>query len=301
MLTYDSYLTPRSLPEALMLLEGAEAQKTRLIAGGTDILPWARQGRAGDVHIPRLVDISELPELKGVRLENGLITVGAASPIEAFIEDSLLRRYAPVLSQCAVWFADDQIRAQATVGGNLINASPAGDSQPALLVHNCRVVLAQLRSDKLVTRSMPLSDFILGPGKHDAAPNEILVSLELDALEGFGSAFEKVGHRRSLVISTVCLAAVVKLDNSKKIEDIRISIGAVGPVPVRLPNIENALKGQIPTPALLRDAATKAADYVRSRSRQDYRREVLVNFVERGLSESLTKAGLTLTRLPKEA
>jgi CO/xanthine dehydrogenase FAD-binding subunit len=301
MLTYDSYLIPRSLPEALMLLEGAEAQKTRLIAGGTDILPWARQGRAGDVHIPRLVDISELPELKGVRLENGLITVGAASPIEAFIEDGLLRRYAPVLSQCAVWFADDQIRAQATVGGNLINASPAGDSQPALLVHNCRVVLAQLRSDKLVTRSMPLSDFILGPGKHGAAPNEILVSLELDALEGFGSAFEKVGHRRSLVISTVCLAAVVKLDNSKKIEDIRISIGAVGPQPVRLPNIENALKGQIPTPALLRNAATKAADYVRSRSRQDYRREVLVNFVERGLSESLNQAGLSLTRLPKEA
>jgi CO/xanthine dehydrogenase FAD-binding subunit len=146
-----------------------------------------------------------------------------------------------------------------------------------------------------------MSEFVTGPGRSACQPHEILVRLQCDALPEHGVAFEKVGHRRSLVISTVCLAALVKLDwTHRHVADVRVAIGAVGPVPERLDDVEDALTGQPPTPAALRSAAVRVADRVRSRSRQQYRREVLVNFVERGLQAALADAGLVVERLPKE-
>lgn len=299
MLTYDQYLTPATLEGAFDALERIPG--ARIVAGATDLLPWAREGRAGDVHLPALVDVTRIPQLQGISLEHGRIRMGAATPIAAFQNDELLQRQAPALGCCAVWFADDQIREQATVGGNLVNASPAGDSQPALLAMNAAVTLARRENGAVAERSMPLADFILGPGKTALQPQEILTRIEMDAVPGHGAAFEKVGHRRSLVISTVCLAALVKLDwAGRRIEDCRIAIGAVGPVPQRLPDIERLLAGQPPTAELLREAAGRTADRVRSRSRQEYRREVLLNFVERALVAALGHAGVAVTRLPKE-
>ena len=228
MLTFDHYLTPATLEGAFDALERIPG--ARLVAGATDLLPWAREGRAGDVHLPALVDISRIPQLQGVSVERGRVHMGAATPIAAFQNDPLLQLHAPVLGCCAVWFADDQIREQATVGGNLVNASPAGDSQPALLAMNAGVTLARREGGPIAERSMPLSEFILGPGKTQLQPHEIMTRLQMDAVPGHGAAFEKVGHRRSLVISTVCLAALVRLDWAKRrIEDCRIAIGAVGP------------------------------------------------------------------------
>lgn len=299
MLTYDRYLTPASLEDAFDALERIPG--ARIVAGATDLLPWARQGRAGDVHLPALVDVTRIPALNGIALRDGRVRMGAATPIAAFQHDELLLRQAPVLGCCAVWFADDQIREQATVGGNLVNASPAGDSQPPLLAMNASVTLARRETGKVVTRSMPLAQFIVGPSRTALQPGEILVDIEMDALPGHGAAFEKVGHRRSLVISTVCLAALVKLDWAKRrIEDARIAIGAVGPVPQRLPDVERVLNGQAPASELVRHAAGLVADRVASRSRQEYRREVLVNFVERALVAALGHAGVAIERLPKE-
>jgi len=300
MLTFDQYLTPVTLRDALDALHRIPG--ARIVAGATDLLPWAREGRAGDVHLSALVDVSRVAELRGVSLANGRIHMGAATTISAFEHDPLLREQAPVLARCAVWFADDQLREQATVGGNLINASPAGDSQPALLATNTRVTLARLEDGAVLERTLPLSEFVVGPGQTLRKPQEIMTRLELDALPGHGAAFEKVGHRRSMVISTVCLAALVELDAAgRRIADARIAIGAVGPVPERLDDVEDFLAGQEPTPAVLRAAAEMALRRVRSRSRQAYRREVLVNFVERALVGALAQAGLVVERLPKEA
>ena len=298
MLTFDHYITPKSLDEAFDVLLRLPA--ARLLAGATDLLPWAREGRAGDVHLPALVDISRIAALGGISQEGARIRIGATTPIAALQHHPLLQQQAPVLGVCALWFADDQIREQATVGGNLVNASPAGDTQPALLALNTRVTLVRRESGRILERSVPLSEFILGPGHTVLQPGEILLRLEFDALPNHGVAFEKVGHRRSLAISTVCLAALVHLDARKRIDDLRIAIGAVGPVPERLTDIEDLLTGVIPTPAVLRDAASRVTDRVRSRSRQSYRREVLSNFVERSLATALAHAGLDLSRLPKE-
>lgn len=300
MLTYDQYLTPPTLCDALKALH--EIDGARLVAGATDLLPWARDGRAGDVHLPALVDVSVVPELSGVRMHEGRLDVGAATPISACERHPLLARHAPVLARCAIWFADAQIREQATLGGNIVNASPAGDTLPALLAMNTHLTLARLEGEEIRERSVPLSEFIVGPSKTTCQPHEILTRMSFDALAEHGVAFEKVGHRRSLVISTVCLAALVKLDwTHRRAVDVRVAIGAVGPLPERLSDVEDLLNGQTPTPALLRNAAELVADRVRSRTRREYRREVLANFVERGLAAACADAGLALDRLPKEA
>ena len=299
MLTFDQYLTPESLDDAFDMLHRIPA--ARLLAGATDLLPWAREGRAGDVHLPAVIDISRIADLSGISQQGARIRLGATTPISALQLHPLLQQQAPVLGSCALWFADDQIREQATVGGNLVNASPAGDTQPALLALNTHVTIARRESGRILERSVPLSEFILGPSKTLLQPEEILVRLEFDALPQHGVSFEKVGHRRSLAISTVCLATVVRLDADKRIQDLRIAIGAVGPVPERLSDIEDLLTGIKPTSAALREASNRVVDRVRSRSRQSYRREVLSNFVERSLVTAIAHAGLELPRLPKES
>jgi CO/xanthine dehydrogenase FAD-binding subunit len=227
--------------------------------------------------------------------------MGACTPIAAFEREALLREHAPVLAQCAVWFADAQIRAQATVAGNLVNASPAADCTPPLLAMNTQLTLVRREAGVLRERTVPLSEFVTGPGRTVCGPRELVARLTLDALPGHGAAFEKVGHRRSLVISTVCLAALVRLDAAGRMDDVRVAIGAVGPVPERLADVEDSLTGRAPTPALLRETALRVAERVRSRSRQAYRREALVNMVERGLVAALADAGLRVARLPKES
>ena len=175
MLTFDHYLTPKSLDEAFDVLQRMPA--ARLLAGATDLLPWAREGRAGDVHLPAVVDLSRIAALGGISQEGARIRIGATTPISALQRHPLLMQQAPVLGACALWFADDQIREQATVGGNLVNASPAGDTQPALLALNTHVTLVRREGGRLIERSVPLSEFILGPSRTMLQPGEILLRL----------------------------------------------------------------------------------------------------------------------------
>ena len=299
MLTYDQYVLAQSLNEVFDILDAKPA--SRILAGATDILPWARYGRAGDVHLSSVIDVSRVPELKYIQLNGSNIGFGANTTIADFQHNPILRKHAPVLSQCAVWFADDQIREQATVAGNVVNASPAGDSQPALLSLNTIIKLIRREQGKIVERTMPLLEFILGPSKTRLAEKELVLGFECDSILNYGSAYEKVGHRRSLVISTVCMAVVAKVAQAKgSIEDIRIGIGAVGPVPKRLYALEKRLMTQSITSQLIREIAEDASDEVQSRSRQEYRREVLVNFVERAIVSALNQAGMKLTRVGEE-
>src|SRR5262245_44357987 len=134
MLTCDEYLTPSSLDEAFSAIE-QNFSRYRIIAGATDTYPWAREGRAGDVDIPVLIDVTKIPELSEREITDRHVRLGAATPIQRFLDDPALARALPCMPRCAVWFADDQIRAQATIGGNIVNASPAADGTPCLVAH----------------------------------------------------------------------------------------------------------------------------------------------------------------------
>jgi xanthine dehydrogenase FAD-binding subunit len=290
MLVCDEYLTPASLDEAFTAM-ARHRGKHRIVAGATDTYPWAREGRAGDVEVPVLIDVSRIPELRERRVDAERVRLGAATPIQRFMDDPAFGIALPAMPRCAVWFADDQIRESATVGGNIVNASPAADCVPPLLAHNAVVELASRGNGRIVTRKVPLGEFITGPGKTTLEPDEILTAIEADALPGYGGSFEKVGHRRSLVISLVCLAAVVKLDASRKvIEDVRLAIGGIGPVPRRLADVEAVLRGPLGAQRL-QQAADMPVSLVASRTRQEYRREVVRGFMLRGLAEAIRAAG----------
>ena len=264
----------------------------RVVAGCTDTLPWAREGRAGDVNIPALIDITKIPELNELRIDERRVRLGAATPIQRFLDDAALGHALPATPRCAVWFADDQIRAQATIGGNIVNASPAADITPCLAAHDATLELASLQGGKIVKRTMPLGEFLTGPGKTQLADGELLTAVECDALPGYGGSFEKVGHRRSLVISVVCLAVLVKLDaEGRKFDDVRLAIAGIRPIPRRLREIEDFLRSKTLTGALLEEAADLPLDLVQSRTRQEYRRDVVRGFLMRGLISAAKRAG----------
>ncbi len=291
MLICDEYVTPASLDEAFAAV-AEHRGRYRIVAGATDTLPWAREGRAGDVEIPVLIDVSKIPELNERRVDGKRVRIGAATPIQRFLDDPGLSSALPSMPRCAVWFADDQIRESATIGGNIVNASPAGDAIPPLVAHDALVELASRRDGRLVQRKMPLVQFITGPGKTELQPDELLVAIDCDALAGYGGSFEKVGHRRSLVISLVCLAVVVKLDSTgRTFDDIRLAIGGIGPVPLRLSGVEDFLKAGPMTLRRLEQAADMPVELVASRTRQEYRRDVVRGFMLRGLVDAVRDAG----------
>jgi len=300
MLICDEYLTPASLDEAFDAMEQHRGRH-RLVAGATDTYPWAREGRAGDVEIPVLIDVARIPQLRERRVDDKRVLLGAATAIQRFLDDPALVRALPAMPRCAVWFADDQIRESATIGGNIVNASPAADGTPPLIAHEATVELASRCGGRIVRRSLPLEEFVTGPNKTALEPDELLVAIECDALPGYGGSFEKVGHRRSLVISLVCLAALVKLDAAgRQFEDVRLAIGGIGPIPSRLGQVEEFLRDGPVTAERLEQAADMPVDLVASRTRQAYRREVVRGFMLRGLIGAVRGAGGKIATLAPE-
>jgi carbon-monoxide dehydrogenase medium subunit/xanthine dehydrogenase FAD-binding subunit len=284
------------LAEALALWciapEGAH-----LIAGGTDLLPWAREGRAGDVEIPLLVDVSAIAELSEVARDGDRVRFGANTVFQQFLTDDDLRREMPCMPYCAIWFADDQIREQATLVGNLVNASPAADGTPAILTLNGEAEIARLDGDVVKRRIVPLSTFLEGPGKVALGADEIVTAVICDAVPGYGGAFEKVGQRRSLVISVACAACLVKAsDDGATFADVRMAIGGVGPVPVRLPAVEAFLTGSSISSDAIRAASEMTDGLIRSRTRREYRKHVVEGFIERALLNALSDCGIEVNQ-----
>jgi carbon-monoxide dehydrogenase medium subunit/xanthine dehydrogenase FAD-binding subunit len=292
MLTCDHYLSPRTLDEAFDAM-AAHAGRYRLVAGATDLLPWAREGRAGDVHVETMIDVAGIPELRECAvMRGGRVRLGAATPFQRFLDDRMLSENLPCMSRCAIWFADDQIRESATLGGNLVNASPAADGTPPMLALNAVVELAARRDGAVRRRSLPLAVFIQGPGRTLLDEDEILVAVECDALSGYGGAYEKVGHRRSLVISVACVAAAVRVDRTGRyFEDVRLAVGGVGPKALRLADVEALLRGAPIDAPTIREAAAFPVGLVQSRTRQAYRRAVFEGFVARALVQAARDAG----------
>lgn len=292
MLDCDQYLTPTSLEQALALMERFDGQH-RLIAGATDLVPYAREARGGDMHFPVIIDLTRVQELRGISIEDKRIRMGALTTFGQCLTDPLLTVGSPLLGDCAAWVADDQIRVVATLGGNIVNASPAADGTVALMALNAEVTLTSRRDG---ARTLPLAEFVLGPGLTAIRAGEILTEITCDALTAeHGTAFEKVGRRRSLVIAVASAAGAVRLSADRsRFEEVRLALGAVAPVPLRLPESEAALVGNPVNPEVIRTAAELAADRVASRTRREYRRDVVIAFVERAVINSLQRLGVQL-------
>jgi CO/xanthine dehydrogenase FAD-binding subunit len=206
-------LSPHSLEEALRLK--AERPDAVPIAGGTDVMVGVNFDR---LRPPALLNLNEVPELRGWSRENGTLRLAAGLTYAEAMEEPL-SELLPALAEASRTVGSPQIRNRGTIGGNLGTASPAGDALPPLLVGGARVVVASVRGE----RTLPLEEFVVGPKRNALADDELVVAVLLDATEA-RETFMKVGPRNAMVIAVVSLA--VRVDG-----ELRAAFGSAGPVP----------------------------------------------------------------------
>ena len=279
----EHYVRPGSLEEAAELLR---AGNVTMLAGGTDLMPQTRAGRMQ--FQPVLMNLRRVPELRGIAEEGGVVRIGALVTITELRDSALVRGRLDLLWQACDHFASDQIRNAATIGGNVCNASPAGDTLVPLLALEARAVLASKPNGTLETRRVPLDNFFTGPGRSVKTPSELLAAVEVTLPpKGFAGGFYKHGTRPGLDISAISIAVGAVVEG-KTLSRVRIAFGAVAPTPIRAPRTESALEGR-PLDAAALEAAAEAADaeihpISDVRASDWYRRELVRNMLKRVLS-----------------
>lgn len=251
-----AYLAPRRLDEALRAMATGEAT---VFCGGTDLAPQTESGARSYQSL--LLNLRRIEALGGIDVTGTEIRIGATTTLSEIRGSSVLTEAAPALVEAAEHFASEQIRNAATIGGNLCNASPAGDTSPPLLVLDAAVELACWRDDAVHKRRVPLERFFVGPGKTVKLPNELLTRVVFERPPaGFVSRFRKAGPRPALEISTVSLAFAARVAGGK-LSGVRVALGAVAPTPVRARHVEAALEGKsLDTAAVGAAVAAIAAD-----------------------------------------
>jgi CO/xanthine dehydrogenase FAD-binding subunit len=228
--------TPASLEEALTLLE-SEPGVWKPFAGGTDLMVLLEAGRLAHRNY---VNIWGLNELRGIEATDTHITLGALTTYTDVQANPILRREFPMLCQAASETGGLAIQNRGTIGGNIVNASPAADSPPALLAYDAEIQLISTRG----SRWLPYQGFHTGYKQMHIAPDELLSRIRLPRnTAGLTHYYRKVGTRKAQAISKVCFAAVGKTDRGT-INDTRIVVGSVAPIVVRCVQTENALRGQ---------------------------------------------------------
>ena len=268
-------VAPGTLPAVLSLM-AREPGAWLPIAGGTDVMV---QYAAGKLPARKLVSIWNIPELKGIEVLPGEIRIGAGCTYTGLRADKTVGREFSLLASAASWTGGIANQNRGTIGGNIVNASPAADSLPALLVYDAELILVSTRGE----RRVPYASFHLDYRKTQIAQDELIRAVCLPRrFSGYYAHARKVGARKAQAIAKVCLAALGRIENGV-IEDVRLAMGSVAPIPLRLMETERILnRKRIDQPLI--ELARKAAaieirpiDDIRSTAR--YRAAVAGNLV----------------------
>ena len=281
-------IAPGSMRDVVSLL-ASEPGQWLPIAGGTDVMV---QYAAGKLPARKLVSIWNLPELKGIEVRVDEIRVGAGSTYSELRENEFIGRELPLLARAARWTGGIANQNRGTLGGNIVNASPAADSLPALLAYDAELILVSVRGE----RRVPYVGFHTGYKKMNLACDELVRAICIR--RGFSEYFHyarKVGARKAQAISKVCVAALGRLEGSA-VQDVRIAVGSVAAVPLRLADTERILTGKRLDAGLVLLARKTAAGEIQPiddiRSTAPYRAAVTGNLVAEFL-ENLRDRGKT--------
>ena len=268
-------IAPGNLQAVLSLMANEPGQWLP-IAGGTDIMV---QYAAGKLAARKLVSIWNLPEFKQIEISRDEIKIGAGCTYTELRQHQLIGAEFPLLAKAARWTGGIANQNRGTLGGNIVNASPAADSLPALLAYEAELILVSLRGE----RRVPYISFHTGYKKMQLEPDELIQTacLRRDFAKFFQYA-RKVGARNAQAISKVCLAALGRCEGGV-LADVRFAIGSVAPVPLRLRKTESAARGKTISSDLVATARQTAIgeinpiDDIRSTAR--YRAAVAGNLV----------------------
>lgn len=258
----ENYVVAQSLAEALATMR-ADKRSKAVIAGGSDLLIDIRQGRHVQPEI--FLDVSEVPEMKHIRQEGDKIYLGSAVTHQEILRSELLQEHAQCLVEGCGLIGGPQVRNIATIGGNVAHALPAGDGTIALLALQAEV---QIAATSGALRWEPMIDIFSGPGT-------VTFDRDIELLVGFrfprkkereASAFQRVMRPQGVAIAILNMAAWVKSDEDRRIENIRIACGPAGPKPFRAYQTEAVLKGKQFGEDTLKQASTALESEVNLRT-----------------------------------
>src|SRR6202166_2595817 len=273
-------IAPGSL-HAIVSLLAKEPGKWLPLAGGTDLMV---QYAAGKLPPRKLISIWNLPELRRIEVTPNELQIGAGCTYTDVRSHEVVAREFPLLARAARWTGGIANQNRGTLGGNIVNASPAADSLPALLAYEAELILVSVRGE----RRVPYVGFHTGYKKMNLASDELIRAICLrPAFSGYLHYTRKVGARNAQAISKVCIAALGRLrggaSGGRVIDDVRIAMGSVAPVPLRLTEVERMVAGKSVEPELVKAAkeaamaAIQPIDDIRSTAR--YRSAVAGNLV----------------------
>ena len=282
------YLAPRKLDEAAVLM-AEHAGSVQLLAGGTDLLIFMRNGRKSpDV----IIDAKKIPELSHLGLEGDRLTIGAAVSCRTVWEHPEISARFPALTDAATLIGGIQIQGRATFGGNLCNAAPSADTVPPVIVYGATAHIVSARGE----RDVPVEEICTGPGLTSLAHDEILVSLSIPApAANSGAAFLRFIPRNEMDIAVANAASRVDLDETgATFRSARIAIGAVAPTPLFVEAAGAALSGRpvneesiAEAAGIARDAATPINDM---RGTIEHRKQLVEVLTTRALRHAIARA-----------
>ena len=238
MISYE-FLTTQKTEEAINYLD--KFSKVHILAGGTDLLVnlYKESPRLPDFDY--LLDISNIPELKFLTLVDKFIEIGPLVTHSRLINDPLIKNNFPVLVIAACTIGSTQIRNRGTIGGNIVNASPAADLLPPLIALKAEVELTSGKGKRVLS----LEDFLAGPYKTKLQANELLTKIKIPLLaDNQYTDFQKIGRRKALSIARLSLALVTKIDEEGIFQDTRVVPGSATPYPQSLLVTEDAINGK---------------------------------------------------------
>jgi CO/xanthine dehydrogenase FAD-binding subunit len=260
------------------------ARAVQPIAGGTDLMV-ALTGELGEPPA-RIVDLWRIEPMRGIAVEGGSLVLGALTTYTDVRRSAACREHLPALVEAAATIGAAQIQNRGTLGGNIANASPAGDTLPVMLAADASFELGSLRGERLVAAR----DFWTGYRQTALAPDELLVRIRVPLTPGREIRFRKVGTRRAQSISKVVLALAWRAGPDGRWTDVRLGLGSVAATPIRAAATEGVLEGAPPTPAVAGLAADTLAAELQPiddvRSTAEYRRAVAARVLHRLIREA---------------
>lgn len=282
------YFAPESVDEACRLLN-ENGKKACLLAGGTDLMVRINQGLTNPSVV---IGLKKIAGLHRIVFDNrkGLI-IGATALLSDVASHPAVRKIYPAIAYAASQTANVQIRNMGTVAGNICNAAPSADNAPTLLALDAKVFLASTKGE----RQLPLDQFFLGPSVTATKPDEVLTSIFVPIPSpNSGASYQHISARGKVDISAVGIGVAVTMDG-QVCKDVRIFMGAVGPIPLRAVQAEKIVKGKKLSAELIEEAGAQASREARPitdvRASAQYRRRMVAVLTRRALVEAQTRAG----------